>query len=359
MSSELIAVLPGSEAPDRWKWQAALTALDLPWHFETSADPGAAKGFCPMRAGKVVSGVEIHGDGLEAVPGDPGWTALHQVIAFRWGGDLLECACAFSAAAGLMEAFAAVVYDPAEGPTPIGLPRLREMAAMLTMEALEQSSRALTVQKVVRAVSRMPDIDWCCIVDSSVVCRSIEGHYLRGLAIDRTSAPGVYRFRVIQLLWCMLGQHIHVNDCFEMKDWLSGGLERIVDGVRQEFANDDGIRRCVLADPGQPWIFDPRFYPGEPGGDPHIWVDRAVMRALDGNGAAALPVLRRVVEDYPDKALAGSGHRWSIIPEVIACLERGGDVGATLQPHTEAAKARFSIKPIRRRASARSPNKKA
>ena len=67
-------------------------------------DPTAAKGFCPMRAGKVVSGVEIHEAALDALPGHPLIDGPHRIIAFRWGGDMLECACACAAAAALAEA---------------------------------------------------------------------------------------------------------------------------------------------------------------------------------------------------------------------------------------------------------------
>ena len=104
MSMELIAVLPGSDPPDQRQWQMALVRLGLPWRFEVSCDPAAAKGFCPMRAGKVVSGVEILNDTLDALPSHPLLDGPHRVIAFRWDGDMLECACALAAAAALPRA---------------------------------------------------------------------------------------------------------------------------------------------------------------------------------------------------------------------------------------------------------------
>ena len=35
-----------------------------------------------------------------------------------------------------------------------------------------------------------------------------------------------------------------------------------------------------MADPGEPFLFDPRFYTGEENNTPHPWVERAIMRAL-------------------------------------------------------------------------------
>ena len=136
MSMELIAVLPGADLPDRGRWQDALIKLGLPWRFEASADPSATTGFCPMQAGSVESGVEILHDTLEVLPGHAPIESPHQVIAFRWGGDLLECACALSAAAGLADAYGAAIHDPSQSSTLIDLPRLQAMAAEVTVEAL-------------------------------------------------------------------------------------------------------------------------------------------------------------------------------------------------------------------------------
>ena len=325
----------------------ALAKLGLPWRFEVSSDPAAAKGFCPMRAGKVVSGVEILNDTLDALPGHPSIDGPHRVIAFRWGGDMLECACAFAAAAALADAGGAAIHDPSEHPTLIDPPGLLATAAKVAAEALEQVSQAPTVEKVVRAIAKMPEMDWRFVVDRRVVCRSIEGPYLRGIHVDRTSSPGVYRLRAMQTPWCMVGNPFHLNHSIELRDWLRGGLNRIVEAVRDMLTTDEGVRRCIMADPGEPFLFDPRFYTGEENNTPHPWVERAIMRALDGDGIGALPLLRRATERYPDWTKQTSDHRWKIIPEVISCIERGGDVASLLHPLAEEAKARISAKPVR------------
>ena len=348
---ELIAVLSGSDAPDRKQWQMALAKLGSPWRFEVSSNSTATKGFCPMRAGKVVSGVEIFDETLAAIPDLPPLDRPRRVIAFRWGGDLLEYACALSAAAALAETCGAAIHDPSERPTQIDPARLPAMAAKMSAEALERSSQALTVKKVVRAITKMPDMEWRFVVDRRVVCRSIEGPYLRGIHVDRTSSPGVYRLKAMQTLWCMIEDTVYLNHSIELRDWLRGGLDRIVDGLRHELEDDAGVRRCIMADPGEPFLFDPRFGTGEENSTPHPWVERAIMRALEGDGIGALPLLRRAMERYPDRTSRTSGHRWQVVPEVISCIERGGNVGALLHPLVEAAKARIAIKPVRFRKS--------
>lgn len=325
----------------------AFAKLDLPWRFEIFSDPAAAKGFCPMRAGKVVSGVEILNDTLDALPGYPLIDGPYRVIAFRWGGDMLECACAFAAATALAETCGAAIHDPSEHPTLIDPPGLLATAAKMTAEALEQNSRAPTVEKVIRAIAKMPEMEWRFIVDRRIICRSIEGPYLRGIHVDRWSSPGDYRLRAMQTPWCMVGNPFHLNHSIELRGWFRGGLDRIVEAVRDALAVDEGVRRCIMADPGEPFLFDPRFSTGEEINTPQPWVERAIMRALDGDGIGALPLLRRATERYPDRTSRTSDHRWRIIPEVISCVEQSGNVAALLHPLAEEAKARISIKPAR------------
>jgi hypothetical protein len=200
----------------------ALAALGSPWRFEVSSDPAAAQGFCPMRAGKIVSGVEILNDTLEALPCHPPLNGPHRVIVFRWGGDMLEYACALSAAAALAQ-LGVSIHDLYESPTRMDPARLLAMAARVTAEALEQSSHTLTVEKVVLAISKMPEMEWRLIGDRRVICRSIEGPYLRGILVDRTSSLGVYRLRAIQTPWCMIEETVYLSHSIEIRHWLRGG----------------------------------------------------------------------------------------------------------------------------------------
>ncbi len=72
-----------------------------------------------------------------------------------------------------------------------------------------------------------------------------------------------------------------------------------------------------------------------------------MMRALDGDGTGALPLLRRAIQRFPEQTDRTSDNKWRIIPELIACIERGDTVGALLYPLAEEAKARIQIKPVR------------
>ena len=81
----------------------------------------------------------------------------------------------------------------------------------------------------------------------------------------------------------------------------------------------------------------------------HPWVERAIMQALDGDGIGALPLLRRAMACYPTDTNQASNHPWRVIPEVVACVEQRGDVGALLHPLAEEAKERILIKPVRPR----------
>ena len=141
MSNEIIAILPGADLPGKGRWQDALTTLGLPWRFAAAEHPAAVNGFYPMQAGEEDSGVEILHDTLEALPGHLPVETPHRVIVFRWGGDLLQCACALSAAAGLAEAFGAAIHDPAQSPTLMDVPRLQAWAADVTAEALAENSQ--------------------------------------------------------------------------------------------------------------------------------------------------------------------------------------------------------------------------
>ena len=340
MSMELIAVLPGPERPDPRRWHMALHQLGLPWRFDY--DPKFT-GFVPMTAGRVVSGVEIYDD-TEPSPGQP---APHRTIALRWGGDTLECACAFAAAAGLAHAFGATIHDPAADPSPLDPAQLGPMAAQIAKEALEAHRTTLTVQKVVRAVSQMQEMGWRFVVDGRIVCRSIDGPYLRGLHVDRVSAPGTYRLRAMQTPWCMLSSPIYLNNSVELRDWLSGGLDRIVEALRAQIDADPFVRRCLMADPGDPFLEGASL--SHQTMTMRFSFDSAIIQALEGDGPGALPGLRAIVEHHPEWTSRGSDHRWRVIPDLIACIERGDSVAALLHPLAEEAKQRIPIKPIRLR----------
>ena len=151
---------------------------------------------------------------------------------------------------------------------------------------------------------------------------------------------GGCRLRAMQTLWCMVEKTVYLNHSIELQGWLRGGLDRIVDGFRHELTVDDGVRRCIMADPSEPFLFDPRFYTGQE-------AEQAIMQALDGDETGALSRMRRAIERFPDQTKRTLNHKWAIIPEVISCIEQGNDVGALLYPLAQEAKARVLIKPVR------------
>lgn len=95
--------------------------MGLPVIFDTDITPSTASGFCPMKMNGRAAGCEICPnledvdsrvaayEGLgERIPFDP------SIFSFRVGGRYSEGACAFTAAAALMQAFGALFYDPQE-----------------------------------------------------------------------------------------------------------------------------------------------------------------------------------------------------------------------------------------------------
>lgn len=98
-------------------WQAAVSSLSLPLLLDPSLDLATATGLVPCRVRSFESGFEVWPEAVAAVISTyPDIEAeigdSRRVLAFRWGGDLKECACALAAAAGLEAVANARVYSP-------------------------------------------------------------------------------------------------------------------------------------------------------------------------------------------------------------------------------------------------------
>jgi hypothetical protein len=89
--------------------------------FDSAFTPASARGFIPMKIDGQAGGCEIDinmkkiDSLLDAhkaldgrIPTNP------SIFSFRFGGSSIEGACAFAAAAALVQAFSAIFYDPQE-----------------------------------------------------------------------------------------------------------------------------------------------------------------------------------------------------------------------------------------------------
>lgn len=119
MSLELYVFLPRDQVPDRATWQQEIDRLGFGVVLDPELDLDHDSGFSPTRVADQASGFELVLEDTAAVIQDfPDLDLELQdrdcVITFRWGGDFLACACVMAAAAALVDAFQALVYDPEE-----------------------------------------------------------------------------------------------------------------------------------------------------------------------------------------------------------------------------------------------------
>lgn len=117
MSAELHVFLPARVAPSTRDWQAAITALGLDVRLDPALDLARASGHTRVRVRGSVTGFELKLDDAAAIvreyPGVATRVAgCDRAVTLRWGGDLLECAAALGAAAGLVRGFGATAYFP-------------------------------------------------------------------------------------------------------------------------------------------------------------------------------------------------------------------------------------------------------
>ena len=120
MSMELHVLLAKSRLPDVRQWQAAIDALD----FDVKLDPSLAveigRGFLPAKFKGRDSGFEFTvwpaSDITDTYPEFASqFAGRDRAASFRWGGDLIEMACALVASAALAQLSDGVWFDPQEG----------------------------------------------------------------------------------------------------------------------------------------------------------------------------------------------------------------------------------------------------
>lgn len=115
MSVELYAFIQRSDVPGQKEWQTSLNALEVPMLLDPKLQPFSDSGYSPCTLLGQGSGFEIYfaksvGYLTEFLNLNVG--NRDTVIAFRWGGDLFECACAMGASLALASSHNAIVYYP-------------------------------------------------------------------------------------------------------------------------------------------------------------------------------------------------------------------------------------------------------
>jgi hypothetical protein len=100
-------------------WQEAINAEGFDLQLSAEASLPAVKGFPPARLGDRTTGFECyHDDPRELLIGYQGIESGHEwrhALSFRWGGDLVECLAAHTAAAAYARATEGVLFDPDSG----------------------------------------------------------------------------------------------------------------------------------------------------------------------------------------------------------------------------------------------------
>jgi len=117
MSLELHVFIRAGEMPARDSWQAKIRELGFPVELDPEMKVGSDEGFSPCTVKGQASGFEISFESSKELLDDyPNIrTSVRDrdaCITFRWGGDMLECACVMAATAALAGLCDAVSYYP-------------------------------------------------------------------------------------------------------------------------------------------------------------------------------------------------------------------------------------------------------
>jgi hypothetical protein len=103
--------------------EAAMAELDLPFKITEHVDLAKQSGYLPMTHGtgddEQDTGTEVYFDSTAATIAEFELKGVDQSftseLSFRWGGDLLECACAEALAAAVAHLTGGIVYEDTEG----------------------------------------------------------------------------------------------------------------------------------------------------------------------------------------------------------------------------------------------------
>jgi hypothetical protein len=117
MAVELYIFVEDSRLPSRDAWQQTIQELGFPAVLDRSLDLRRDTGFTPTNFRDQATGFEFSLDSATEVLSSYPHIAKRvggrdKCVTFRWGGDLLECGAALSAAAALAKAADGIYFYP-------------------------------------------------------------------------------------------------------------------------------------------------------------------------------------------------------------------------------------------------------
>lgn len=138
ISNEKYAFLKSSDVPTRDQLQQAIDRTGFNLALDPEYQPRTNHGFVLCSLQGIDSGVEMYFDDSDEFISSCRDLAQDRdcCISFRWGGDLLECACAMVVSVALAEAYGAIVSYEGE-PPPETLQQLREETESILAKAVK------------------------------------------------------------------------------------------------------------------------------------------------------------------------------------------------------------------------------
>lgn len=127
MANEQFAFLKSSDVPTCDQWQQAIGRAGFDLKLDPELQPRTNVGFVPCKLNGSEAGVEMYFDDSSEFMAPFGAIAGDRdcCISFRWGGSMVECACAMIASYALAESFGAVVSFEGD-PPPDDLQQFRQ-----------------------------------------------------------------------------------------------------------------------------------------------------------------------------------------------------------------------------------------
>lgn len=127
MANEQYAFLKASDLPTREQLQHAVDRTGFSLKLDPEYQPRINVGFVPCTLNGIDTGVEMYfDDSVEFIESFRHLAGDRDCcISFRWGGDMLECACAMIVSYALAESFGAVVGYEGD-PPPESLQQFRK-----------------------------------------------------------------------------------------------------------------------------------------------------------------------------------------------------------------------------------------
>ncbi|MFO0826574.1 MAG: hypothetical protein U0572_00350 [Phycisphaerales bacterium] len=119
MSLELHIFMPDSRVPSRDTWQQAIEQLGFPTILDASLDVRNDTGFSPTSFRGQSTGFEFYLEPAADILSSyshiaPRVRGRDTCATFRWGGDMMECGAALSAAAALAHVADGIYFYPAD-----------------------------------------------------------------------------------------------------------------------------------------------------------------------------------------------------------------------------------------------------